>query len=45
MALQPPELLRYFQIHNLIHSQYNSLDGGSASSMAATYTQNHTDTE
>jgi hypothetical protein len=43
MALQPfvrPWPL--FQFRNPIHSRYDSLDGGSARSKAATYTQNNT---
>jgi hypothetical protein len=46
MVLQPfvgPLLL--FQFLDLLHSRYDSLDGGSARLKAATYTQNNTNTE
>jgi hypothetical protein len=33
-----------FQFHNIIHSRWDSLDGGSARRKAATYTQNNTNT-
>jgi hypothetical protein len=46
MALQPfvgPWPL--FEFLDPIHSQYDSLDGGSARHKASTYTQNNTNTE
>jgi hypothetical protein len=43
MALQPfVELWPIFQFLDPVHSQSDSLDGGSARRKAATYTQNNT---
>jgi hypothetical protein len=36
---------RFFDFFYLIHSRWDSLDGGSARRKAATYTQNNTNTE
>jgi hypothetical protein len=41
MALQPFGPWLFFQFLNPIHSQYDSLGGGSAHRKAVTYTQNN----